>query len=69
VRLEANAAAQVAIKLIRKQPVKANAKVSGTPSLLLTPVWITKSNYTILFKEGFVKRGQVCVGKYAQYCK
>ena len=46
-----------------------NGKVSGTKSILLTPVWITKKNYTLLFKEGFLKKGQVCNGIYKKYCK
>jgi len=69
VRTEANAAAKVAIALVKGQPVKTNGKVSGTPSILLTPVWVTKRNYKLLFKEGFVKRNQVCVGLYAKFCK
>ena len=46
-----------------------NGKVSGTPSILLTPVWITKANYKVLFKEGFLKKRQVCAGIYKKYCK
>jgi D-xylose transport system substrate-binding protein len=70
VRLEANAAARAAIALINHKPVKGvNGKVSGTKSILLKPVWITKKNYTKLFKDGFVKKSQVCVAEYAQYCK
>jgi D-xylose transport system substrate-binding protein len=69
VRLEANAAASAAINLIKGTSVKTNGAVSGTPSILLTPVWITKSNYTKLFADGFVKKNQVCVGSYAKYCK
>jgi D-xylose transport system substrate-binding protein len=69
VRTEANAAATAAINLIKGKPVKTNGTVSGTKSILLTPVWITKSNYKLLFKEGFVKKGQVCVGAYKKYCK
>jgi ABC-type xylose transport system substrate-binding protein len=46
-----------------------NGKVSGTKSILLTPVWITKKNYTKLFTDKFLKKSQVCVGQYAQYCK
>jgi D-xylose transport system substrate-binding protein len=68
VRTEANAAAQAAINLIKGQPVKTNGTVSGTKSILLTPVWVTKANYTLLFKEGFVKKSQVCVGTYKKYC-
>jgi hypothetical protein len=48
--------------------VKTNAKVSGTPSALPPPVWVTKKNYPLLFKDGFVKRSQLCVGIYAKHC-
>jgi D-xylose transport system substrate-binding protein len=70
VRKEANAAAAAAIAIIKGKKVPGvNGKVSGTKSILLTPVWITKANYKLLFKEGFLKRGQVCNGQYAKYCK
>jgi D-xylose transport system substrate-binding protein len=69
VRAEAAAAARVAINILKHKPVKTNAKVSGTKSILLTPVWINKNNYKLLFREGFLKRSQVCVGNYAKYCK
>jgi D-xylose transport system substrate-binding protein len=69
VRLEANAAAGAAIDIIKGKMVHTNGKVSGTKSILLKPVWITKKNYKKLFTDGFVKRSQVCVGQYAQYCK
>ena len=69
VRLEADAAAQAAINIIKGKMVHTNGKVSGTPSILLTPKWVTKANYKLLFTDKFVKKGQVCVGKYAQYCK
>jgi ABC-type xylose transport system substrate-binding protein len=45
-----------------------NGTTSGTKSILLTPVWITKKNYTLLFKDGFVKKSQVCIGPYAKFC-
>jgi D-xylose transport system substrate-binding protein len=70
VRKEANAAAAAAIAIIKKKPVPGvNGKVSGTKSILLTPVWITKANYKLLFTEGFLKKSQVCNGDYAKYCK
>jgi D-xylose transport system substrate-binding protein len=70
VRKEANAAAAAAIALVKGKKVPGvNSKVSGTKSILLTPVWITKANYKLLFKEGFLKRKQVCNGQYAKYCK
>ena len=69
VRAEAAAAARAAINILKHKPVKTNAKVSGTKSILLTPIWITKKNYTKLFTDGFLKKSQVCVGQYAKYCK
>jgi len=57
------------LSLIKGKKVKTNGTVSGTKSILLTPVWITKKNYTKLFTDGFVKKSQVCVGAYAKYCK
>jgi hypothetical protein len=32
-------------------------------------VWITKSNYTRLFTDKFLKKSDVCVGAYKKYCK
>jgi D-xylose transport system substrate-binding protein len=70
VRKEANAAAAAAIAIIKGKRVPGvNAKVSGTKSILLQPVWITKKNYKLLFTEGFLKRSQVCIGDYKKFCK
>ncbi len=70
VRKEANAAAAAAIAIVKGKKVPGvNGKVSGTPSILLTPVWITKKNYKLLFTDGFLKKSQVCIGQYKKYCK
>jgi len=70
VRKEANAAAAAAIAIIKHKKVPGvNGKTSGTKSILLTPVWITKKNYKLLFADGFLKRSQVCIGPYKKYCK
>jgi D-xylose transport system substrate-binding protein len=70
VRREANAAAAAAIAIIKHKRVPGvNGKTSGTKSILLTPVWITKKNYKLLFADGFLKRSQVCIGPYKKYCK
>ena len=69
VKDEANAAAKAAIAIVKGQPVPGvNGTTSGTKSILLTPVWITKKNYTMLFDDGFLKKSDVCSGTYAQYC-
>ena len=56
IKVEAAAAAQAAINIVKGKAVKTNGKVSGTPSILLTPVWITKHSVSVLFKDGFVTK-------------
>jgi D-xylose transport system substrate-binding protein len=68
VKAEAAAASKAAIALVKGGSVRVNGHVSGTPSVLLTPVWVTKSNYRVLFRDGFVKKTQVCVGQYKKFC-
>jgi D-xylose transport system substrate-binding protein len=72
VPVEAAAAARVAIDMIKGKPVKTSGTTSNgvrkVPSVLETPIWITKKNYTLLFKQGFLKKSQVCVGDYAPFC-
>jgi D-xylose transport system substrate-binding protein len=75
IKKEANAAAALAIAIVKGQ--KARPGVNGktfdgkknVPSVLLTPVAITKKNYKLLFSDGFLKKSDVCVGQYAKYCK
>jgi D-xylose transport system substrate-binding protein len=68
IKVEASAAAKVAIGIIKGTKVTTNGKTSGTPSVLLTPVWVTKRNVGLLYKDGFVKKSQVCVGAYKKFC-
>jgi D-xylose transport system substrate-binding protein len=44
-------------------------KGKRTPAYIIPPVYIGKSNYTTLFKTGYLKRSKVCRGEYAKYCK
>jgi D-xylose transport system substrate-binding protein len=69
VKLEAATAANAAIAFLEHTKVRTNAKISGTPSILLVPKWITRANYKLVFKDGFVKKSQVCVGAYKQFCR
>jgi D-xylose transport system substrate-binding protein len=71
---EANAAAKAAVQLLKGKKVTGvngatDNKVRKVPSILLVPLWVTKANYTILFKAGAVKKTQVCIGVYKKYCK
>jgi D-xylose transport system substrate-binding protein len=69
---EAAAAAAVAIAMIKGTAVKTNGTtnngVRNVPSVLLTPTWVTKKNYKVLFTSGFLKKSEVCIGTYKQYC-
>jgi D-xylose transport system substrate-binding protein len=70
---EANAAAAAAVALLKGQKPKTNTvRKNGSknePTLALPVVWITKANYTRLFKDKFLKRSDVCIGQYKKYCK
>ena len=74
VPLEANAVAAAAIALLRhkKVPGVNGFRKNGSkkePTVLIPVTSITKANYTRLFKDGFLKRSEVCVGQYKKYCK
>jgi D-xylose transport system substrate-binding protein len=70
---EANAAAAAAVALLNGKTPKSNTtRANGSkkePTLALPVVWITKANYTRLFTDKFLKKSDVCIGAYAQYCK
>jgi D-xylose transport system substrate-binding protein len=71
---EANAVAAAAVALLKgkKVPGINGFRKNGSkkePTVLLPVTSITKANYTRLFRDGFLKRSQVCVGEYKQYCK
>jgi len=70
---EANAAAAAAVALIKGQKPKTNTTrkngAKSEPTLALPVVWITKANYTRLFTDKFLKKTDVCVGTFKQYCK
>jgi len=70
---EANATAAAAVALLKGKTPKSNTtRANGAkkePTYALPIVWITKRNYTRLFTDGFIKKSQVCVGQYKQYCK
>ena len=77
IKPEAEAAAELAVALARGEgPPKGlvNDKVDNgqeqVPSVLLTPVAVTKDNIQdTVIKDGFWKASQVCTGKYAAACK
>jgi D-xylose transport system substrate-binding protein len=73
VSLEANAAAAAAIALLHGKKPKTNGfrmnNGQKEPTLTLPVTWITKKNYTTLFKQHWLKKSDVCNGVYAKFCK
>ena len=58
--------------MLKGKKVKVNGKtnngVRDVPSVLATPIWISKRNINLLYKDGQLKRSEVCVGSYKKYC-
>jgi D-xylose transport system substrate-binding protein len=74
VRKLAAATAKAAIAIVKgqKAPTTGTVKTKGRslePAYLIAPQSITKANYKLLFTSGFLKKGDVCNGVYAKYCK
>jgi D-xylose transport system substrate-binding protein len=76
IKPQAQAAADLAIKLFRGEKPKTNGAPqkdveSGgyVPFVKLTPVAITKKNINVPIDAGFVDRKAVCKGKFAALCK
>jgi D-xylose transport system substrate-binding protein len=73
VKKESDAAATVAIALAKGQTPSApgttkNGSVN-TPSVLLTPVAVTKDNIkSTVIADGFLTKSQICVGEFAKDC-
>ncbi len=66
---EANAAAAAALALYRGKKPVTNARSLGKPAFVIPVTSITKANYTRLFRDGVLKRREVCTGEYRKYCK
>jgi D-xylose transport system substrate-binding protein len=75
IKAEAEAAAQLAVDLAQgKTPSGADDKIDNgmkqVPSILLTPVAVTKDNINdTIIKDQFWTADQICTGKYAAGCK
>ncbi len=74
VRKLATATAQAAVKIVKGQapPTTGTVKTKGRSTekaYLIAPQAITKANWKLLITSGFLKKGDICNGKYAQYCK
>jgi D-xylose transport system substrate-binding protein len=73
VRKLATATAQAAVKIVKGQapPTTGTVKTKGRSiekAYLIAPQPITKANWKVLITSGFLKKGDICNGKYAKYC-
>ena len=70
---EVNATVKAAIALLKGQkPTATSFRLNGKkkePTVALPVQWITKANYKQLFTQGWLKKSEVCIGVYKQYCK
>jgi D-xylose transport system substrate-binding protein len=72
---EAQDSAAVAVDLLNKKTptlltTKVNNGKKAVPSLILTPVAVTKSNIkSTIVKDGFWTAAQICTAQYASACK
>lgn len=70
----AAATAQAAIKIAKGQapPTTGTVKTKGRgleKAYLIKPQPLTKANWKQLVTSGYMKRSEICNGKYAKYCK
>jgi D-xylose transport system substrate-binding protein len=70
---EAAAAATVADGVLKGKPVNTNGKVTNNgvrnvPSVLATPIALTKNNWTVVLTDHYLAKKDVCTGEYAKYC-
>ncbi|MFI0454508.1 sugar ABC transporter substrate-binding protein [Actinomadura sp. 6N118] len=75
IKQETDAAAKLAIALLNGQKGETNGVSKDTvgkrdvPSVLLTPIGVTKENIKQVVTDGFVKKEELCKGAYAAKCK
>ena len=75
IKKEADAASSLAISLAKGEKKTVDGKVTDpttkqdVPSVLLTPVAITKENVKDVVNDGFVKKEELCAGAYATACQ
>jgi D-xylose transport system substrate-binding protein len=73
VRILATKTAQAAVRIVKGQKPPTTGFVttkgrSKEPAYLIPPQSITKANWQLLVKGGFLKKKDICNGTYAQYC-
>jgi D-xylose transport system substrate-binding protein len=71
-RILAKAAAKAAVQLIKGQKLTTTGSVPNgskkEPAYIIPPVALYKSNWKKIITSGFLKKSEICVGTYKQYC-
>src|SRR6266581_3046562 len=71
-RILAKVAAQAAVALINGQTPKTTGTVPNgsakEPAYIIPPVALYKSNWRQIYTSGFLKKSDICIGKFKQYC-
>jgi D-xylose transport system substrate-binding protein len=71
-RVLARAAAKAAVQLIKGQKLTTTGSVPNgskkEPAYIIAPVALYKSNWKQIITSGFLKKSEICVGTYKQYC-
>jgi D-xylose transport system substrate-binding protein len=71
-RVLAKAAAKAAVQLIKGQKLTTTGSVPNgskrEPAYIIPPVALYKSNWKQIITSGFLKKSEICVGSYKQYC-
>ena len=68
--IEANTAAETAVKLVNGDDVTGTKDVQGVKSFIFDPIVVTKDNVKdTVIKDKFYKPSDICTGQYASACK
>jgi D-xylose transport system substrate-binding protein len=69
----ATASVAAAVRYLNNQRPATTGTVANKgkrlPAYIIPPLSITKANYKILFRDGYLKRSDVCRGEYRQFCR
>jgi D-xylose transport system substrate-binding protein len=69
----ATASVAAAVAYLKNQRPKTTGTVPNkgkrTPAFIIPPQYIDRSNYTILFRQGYLKRSNVCRGEFRRFCR
>ena len=70
IKVEADQAAELAVKLVNDEKVEGTSDFQGVPSYILDPIAVTKKNVgDTVVKDEFYTVDQICTDEYAAACK